>query len=146
MDEQQQTAKNEVTGQPEQAPQGQPAAPPQGNQPESQAASAAPAEQTPTARQEEPDTGIENGKIERILDIEVPVTVSFGSVTKSLGEILRLTPGSVIELERMAEEPVILKVNNRGFARGEVVVVDGHYGIKILEVESTENRIASLGG
>ncbi|HSR67158.1 MAG TPA: FliM/FliN family flagellar motor switch protein [Acidobacteriota bacterium] len=84
--------------------------------------------------------------IQRILDIDLPVTVSFGSAKWPLKEILEMVPGSVLELDRAADDPVVLKINDRPFARGEVVVVDGYYGIKILQIESPENRIHSLGG
>lgn len=84
--------------------------------------------------------------MQRILDIELPLTVSFGSAKWSLKEILQLAPGAVLELDRSADDPVVLKVNNKVFARGEVVVVDGFYGIKIQQIDSPEDRIHSLGG
>lgn len=84
-------------------------------------------------------------KVSRILDINVPVTVSFGSVYKPLGEILQYASGSVIHLDRPAQEPVVLKVNGKVFARGEVVEVGRHYGVRISEIISTAQRIASLG-
>lgn len=83
--------------------------------------------------------------IRRILDIELPVVVSFGSATLPLKEILDLSPGKVVELDRSAKDPVVLKVNNKPIARGEVVVVEGYYGIKIQEIDSPEERIQSLG-
>ncbi len=87
-----------------------------------------------------------HGNIQRILDIELPLTVSFGSAKWSLKDILQLAPGTVLELDRTADDPVVLKVNNKVFARGEVVVVDGFYGIKIQQIDSPEDRIHSLGG
>lgn len=84
--------------------------------------------------------------VQRILDIELPVTVSFGSTSRPLKDILSLAPGSVLELDRAAEDPVVLKVNNKNFATGEVVVVDGYYGIKIQEVIPQEDRVQTLGG
>ncbi len=83
--------------------------------------------------------------IQRILDIELPVTVSFGSTNRSLREILKFAPGTLLELNRAAEEPVLLKVNNKIVAKGEVVVVDGYYGIRIKEIDTAAERIASLG-
>ena len=84
--------------------------------------------------------------IARILDFELPVTVSFGGAQRSLRDILKFSPGTVIELDRTADEPVLLKVNKQVFAKGEVVVVDGYYGIQITEIDTTAERIASLGG
>ncbi len=87
-----------------------------------------------------------DANLQRILDIDMPITVSFGSAKWPLKEIMKLSPGTILELEQTADAPVVLKVNNKSFARGEVVVVDGFYGIKIREISSTEERINSLGG
>lgn len=84
--------------------------------------------------------------IKRILDIQLPVTVSFGSTTRSLEEVLTMTPGTLIELETTADEPVMLKVNNRVFAWGKVVDVDGYYGVEVTEIVGQVDRIATLGG
>lgn len=83
--------------------------------------------------------------IRRILDIELPVVVSFGSAKRPLSEILKLSPGTILELDKFADDPVLLKVNNKIFARGEVVDVDGYYGVQITEITSQEQRLASLG-
>ena len=82
----------------------------------------------------------------RILDIEIPVKVIFGSTRKTLAEVLRLGPGALLELDRGADEPVALKVNDQVFARGHVVEVEGHYGIQITEILERRERIVSLGG
>jgi len=58
---------------------------------------------------------------------------------------LKLGVGSVVELDRSVNDPVTLIVNHKPVAKGEVVMVDGNYGIRILEVESTAERIRSLG-
>jgi flagellar motor switch protein FliN len=84
--------------------------------------------------------------IQRILDIQLPVTVSFGSASRSLEDVLKMSPGSLIELETSAEEPVMLKVNNKAFAWGKVVDVDGYYGVEITEIVGQADRIATLGG
>ena len=83
--------------------------------------------------------------IQRILDIELPLTVTFGATRRPLRDVLQLAPGSRLELNNRADEPVIVSVNNKVFARGEVVVVDGHYGIRIQKIETAAERIASLG-
>jgi flagellar motor switch protein FliN/FliY len=84
-------------------------------------------------------------RIQRILDIELPVNISFGSAKRPLSEVLKLGPGALLELDRVAEEPVVLKVNDRVFAKGEIVDVDGYYGVQITEISSPAQRIASLG-
>jgi flagellar motor switch protein FliN len=84
--------------------------------------------------------------IERILDIELPVSISFGLARRPLSEVLKLGPGALLELDRSVDEPVVLKVNERVFARGEIVDVDGFYGVQITEIANTKERISSLGG
>jgi flagellar motor switch protein FliN len=80
-----------------------------------------------------------------ILDVELEVVVSFGESQMPLRDILKLGVGSVIELEKGVNDPVTILVNEKPIARGEVVMVDGNYGVRILEVESTADRIRSLG-
>ena len=84
--------------------------------------------------------------IRRILDIQLPVTVSFGSTERPLAEVLKLVPGAVLELDKWADEPVTLKVNRRVMAWGKVVDVDGYYGVEITDIVARADRIASLGG
>jgi flagellar motor switch protein FliN len=80
-----------------------------------------------------------------ILDVELEVAVSFGETQMALRDILKLGVGSVVELEKSVNDPVAILVNQKPIARGEVVMVDGNYGVKVLEVESTADRIRSLG-
>ena len=70
------------------------------------------------------------------MDVELPVSVSFGRTRVRLQEILKLITGSIVELDRSISEPVEVIVNNCVVARGEVVVVDGNYGVRISEVMS----------
>jgi flagellar motor switch protein FliN len=69
-----------------------------------------------------------------LMNIDLPVTISFGSVEIPLGEVLKLTTGSIVELNHRLNEPVDIVVNRCLVARGEVVVVDGNYGVRISEV------------
>ena len=85
-----------------------------------------------------------NVNLDLIMDFEVPVSVRFGQREMALGEILKLGQGSVIELDQSADELVELLVDQTLLARGEVVVVDGRYAIRVTEVESPANRIRSL--
>jgi flagellar motor switch protein FliN/FliY len=69
-----------------------------------------------------------------VMDVPVEVTVEIGRRTMKIGELLRLGPGSVLELDRAAGEPLDILVNDRRIARGEAVVVGDRYGIRITEV------------
>ena len=89
--------------------------------------------------------GGSNWNIDLLLDVELPVSVSFGNTEMQLRDVLKLGAGSVIELDKSVNDPVTIIVNRKPIARGEVVMVDGNYGVRILEVESTADRIRSLG-
>jgi len=80
-----------------------------------------------------------------ILDVELGVSVAFGETEMLLRDVLKLGVGSIVELEKGVNDPVTIVVNEKPIARGEVVMVDGNYGVRILEVESTADRIRSLG-
>lgn len=82
--------------------------------------------------------------MDRLLDVEVKVTVRFGKAEVPLREIVGFGIGSMIELNRTVEEPVELLINNYPFARGEVVVVDGYYGVRISEINTDDDRPESL--
>ena len=86
-----------------------------------------------------------NWNIELLLDVELPISVSFGNCEMLLKDVLKLGAGSVIELDKSVNDPVSIIVNHKTIAKGEVVMVDGNYGVRILEVESTVDRIRSLG-
>ncbi len=86
-----------------------------------------------------------NWNIDLLLDVELPVAVSFGNTEMQLRDILKLGAGSVIELDKAVNDPVTIIVNRKPIAKGEVVMVEGNYGVRILEVESTADRIRSLG-
>jgi len=72
--------------------------------------------------------------LDQMLDLTVTVTAEAGRATLSLAEVLALTPGSVIELAKSIEEPLELQVNGRVVARGEVVVINDRYGIRITSL------------
>jgi flagellar motor switch protein FliN/FliY len=82
--------------------------------------------------------------IDMLLDIELDVTIELGKANLSIKRILEMGPGSIIELDKMAGEPVDLLVNNKVVAKGEVVVVDENFGIRIVSLVSPEERIRSL--
>jgi len=82
--------------------------------------------------------------LDLLLDVELPVSVKFGSTQAPLRDVLKLSSGSIVELNRLANEPVEVLINDYVIARGEVVVVDGNYGIRITEVVSRQERIQSM--
>ena len=82
--------------------------------------------------------------LDLLLDVELPIGVSFGRTQMRLKEALKLTTGSIVELNRSVTEPVEIIVNNCVVARGEVVVVEGNYGVRILEIISREERLRTL--
>lgn len=82
--------------------------------------------------------------LELLLDVEMPVRVSFGRTMLPLKDIVKLTTGSIVELNRSVADPVDVIVNNCVVARGEVVVVEGNFGIRIDQVVSKEERLRVL--
>jgi flagellar motor switch protein FliN/FliY len=74
------------------------------------------------------------------MDVPVAVTVELGRRQVRIAEVLRLGPGSVLELDKASGEPLDLYVNNRLIARGEAVVVGERYGIRLTEVVINEER------
>ncbi|MGA2080242.1 MAG: flagellar motor switch protein FliN [Holophaga sp.] len=87
---------------------------------------------------------VDTGNLDLLMDIELPVMVRMGQTEMQLGDLLKLTPGSILELNRAADAPVELLVNSKLIAKGEVVVVDGNFAFRISEIESTDTRIRSL--
>ncbi len=84
------------------------------------------------------------GSMDLLLDVELPVIVSFGRAQLMLKDVIKLTTGSIVELNRALSEPVEVIVNNCVIARGEVVVVEGNYGIRIKQVISRQERLRTL--
>jgi flagellar motor switch protein FliN/FliY len=83
-------------------------------------------------------------RIDVILDIDLPLVVRFGRTELPLRALTRLGPGSVIDLGRSPDDAVEVLVSNRVVARGEVVIVSGNYGIRILDVVSQRERVSSM--
>ncbi len=82
--------------------------------------------------------------LDLLLDVELPVSVSFGRASVPLKDVLKLTSGSIVELNRGVTDPVELIVNNCVIARGEVVVVEGNYGVRIQQIVSARERLRTL--
>lgn len=81
------------------------------------------------------------GNIELIMDVPLQVTVELGRTHKTVREILSFGSGSVVELDKLAGEPVDILVNDRPIAKGEVVVIDENFGIRVTEILSPRERI-----
>jgi flagellar motor switch protein FliN len=79
-----------------------------------------------------------------LLDVELPVSISFGKTEMSMKDVLKLTTGSIVELNRGVNEPVEVLVNHCLIARGEVVVVEGNYGVRIQQIVSRPDRLRSV--
>jgi flagellar motor switch protein FliN/FliY len=92
----------------------------------------------PVGRSEESKT------FDLLLDVELPVSVSFGRAHVPLKDVLKLTTGSIVELSRAIVEPVDVIVNNCVIAKGEVVVVEGNFGVRIQHVISRSERLRTI--
>jgi flagellar motor switch protein FliN/FliY len=79
-----------------------------------------------------------------LLDVDLPVSISFGKTQLPMKDVIKLTTGSIIELNRSVNEPVEVLVNQCLIARGEVVVVEGNYGVRILEIATRHERLRTL--
>jgi flagellar motor switch protein FliN/FliY len=98
-------------------------------------------------RLEAPDAAAPNAstrKMDVLMDVELPVSVSFGRAEMALKDVIKLTSGSIVELNRSITEPVEVIVNNCVIARGEVVVIEGNYGVRIDHVISRSERLRTL--
>jgi flagellar motor switch protein FliN/FliY len=81
------------------------------------------------------------GSIDILLDMDVPVTVTIGKTEITVRRLLQLAPGSIVKLGKPIDEPVDLYLSESKFARGSVVVVDGHFGVKISQILSLDDSI-----
>lgn len=82
--------------------------------------------------------------LDLLMDVELPVSVSFGKAQIPLKDALKLTSGSVVELDRSVGDLVDIVVNNCVIARGEVVVIENNFGVRVVEVASRQERVGSL--
>lgn len=82
--------------------------------------------------------------LDMLLDVELPVSVSFGRAQLLLKDVIKLTTGSIVELNRSISEPVDVIVNNCVIARGEVVVIEGNFGVRVQQVVSRQERLRTL--
>lgn len=91
-------------------------------------------EDTVTSSQQTPERLLADSELERVIDVPLAVTLRFGQREMRLRDVLELSPGSLVELDRHIEESVDLLLEERVIARGEVVIVDGNYGLRVTEI------------
>lgn len=84
--------------------------------------------------------------IEILMDVPLEITVELGRTRKLVKDVLALGPGSVVELDKLAGEPVDVLVNGKLVAKGEVVVIDENFGVRITEIASPAERLSNLSG
>ncbi|MGB8298166.1 MAG: flagellar motor switch protein FliN [Polyangia bacterium] len=98
------------------------------------------AEETPNAT----DSATQGRRLELLLDVPLDLSVELGRARMSIQDLLNLSPGSVIELDKIAGEALDILINGRLVARGEAVVVNDKFGIRISDIVSPSERIARL--
>ena len=98
------------------------------------------AEETPNPA----ESGAQGRRLDLLLDVPLDLSVELGRARMSIQDLLNLSPGSVIELDKIAGEALDILINGRLVARGEAVVVNDKFGIRISEIVSPSERIARL--
>lgn len=86
----------------------------------------------------------ENGNLELILDVPLGVSVELGRVRMPVRQLLSLSAGSVIELAKLAGEPLDVLINGRPVARGEAVMINDKFGVRLTEIVSQSERVERL--
>lgn len=93
----------------------------------------------------DPDSrGTTASKLDVVLDIELPLVVRFGRTQMTLKALSQVGPGSIIDMERSPDQPVQMLIGERVIAHGEVVVVSGHYGVRVVDLVSAADRVRAL--
>jgi flagellar motor switch protein FliN/FliY len=87
---------------------------------------------------------VEGQNIDLLLDVSLPIVIELGRTSMKIQDILELGPGSVVELDKLAGEPVDIIVNDKQIAKGEVVVVEENFGVRITNLVSPLERIQNL--
>ena len=129
---------------PQQQPVMQPAMQPSYGMPQARVDSnvpVQPAQFTPLSTE---SVAINDANIGLILDVPLQITVELGRTKKSIKEVLELSNGSIVELDKLAGEPVDVHVNGKWLAKGEVVVIDENFGVRITDIVSPMERAAKL--
>ncbi len=93
-----------------------------------------------------PNSGQSAGALDRLMDVQLAVRMRFGARRLLLREVLDLSPGAVVELDRRVQEPVDLLLDGKLVARGEVVVIDGNYGLRVTDVSPLTPQLGRQDG
>ncbi|HTP26483.1 MAG TPA: flagellar motor switch protein FliN [Anaeromyxobacteraceae bacterium] len=96
------------------------------------------------ADMEEPSKEGQTRRLDMLLDVPLDVSVELGRCRMTIHDLLALGPGAVIELDKVAGEPLDILINDRLVARGEAVVVNDKFGVRITDIVSPQERIARL--
>lgn len=92
----------------------------------------------------EPSASPEARNIDLLMDVNLPISIELGRTRMSIADILGLGPGSVVELNKLAGEPVDVMVNHKIVAKGEVVVIDENFGVRITQLMTPAERLKLL--
>jgi flagellar motor switch protein FliN len=88
--------------------------------------------------------GVSNDRLNMLRDLQLNVFIELGRTKMQIKDILELERGYVIELDKLASEPVDIFVNNKKIAEGEVVVIDKHFGIRIINLSEASERLKGI--
>ena len=89
-------------------------------------------------------SGEENQNLDLLMDVKLQLTVELGRCELPIKKVLELTRGSIVELDKVAGEPVALYANGKHVANGEVVVIEDNFGLRITNISDPEERIKNL--
>ena len=112
--------------------------------PENPKKDSAPSAPPAAGEPEKSATAMTQANLDLLLDVEVEANLRFGQREMLLREILALHPGSVVELDRQVKEPAELLIAGRVIARGDVVIVDGSYGLRVTDIAQPRRRLESV--
>lgn len=90
-------------------------------------------------------SGAGGGNMELLLDVPLHLTVELGRARRTIKEVLAFGPGAVVELDRLAGEPVDVLINGKLLGKGEVVVINENFGVRVTDIISPSERVKSLG-
>jgi flagellar motor switch protein FliN/FliY len=100
----------------------------------------------PAAAKNIQNDAVKDHKLDLLLDLTLQVSIELGHTKMLIKDILELQRGSIIELDKLASEPVDILVNGKKVAEGEVVVIEKHFGIRITSLVDSTERLKNIGG
>lgn len=106
---------------------------------------ATPIEETPAERSVSPGRDEDLSNLDRIMDVPLVVSVELGRTSVQISDLLQLAQGSIVELTKLAGEPLDVLVHGKLVARGEAVVINDQFGVRLTDIVSHSERIETLG-